>query len=101
MGIDHYAYTIYGVKHELSEPFLELYNAGNVDYSKLPVVFDEAYGDMYVGLVIFETQSITESGEYIKNMVVDPENVAGLLKARDKYKSAFVDSFPDYENLLE
>ena len=33
--------------------------------------------------------------------MVDPENVTGLLQARDKCKSKFLETFPDYEKLLE
>ena len=101
MGIDHYSFMTYSTEHELDSTFLDEYNSKNVDYEKLPVVFDGAWDKMHIGLVLFETDSIRDGANVTKNYVVDPENVNGLLQARDKYQTLFVDTFPDYANLLD
>jgi len=100
MGIDRYAFMTYSTEHQLDEAFLEEYNSKNVDYDKLPVVFDGAWDKMHVGLVLFETDSIKNGGDVTKNYVVDPENVKGLLQARDKYRTLFAETFPDYTDFL-
>ena len=101
MGIDHYAYMTYGTVQEYDEAFFEIYDQSTIDSDKLPVVFDPMFGEMHIGLVLFQSGSIEDSGENVKNMVVDPENVGGLLKMRDQYKLEFTKTFPDYESLLE
>ena len=100
MGIDHYAYMTYGTVQEYDESFFEIYDQSTIDSDKLPVVFDPMFGKMHVGLVLFQSGSIEDSAENVKNMVVDPENVDGLLEMRDRYKLEFTEAFPDYEKLL-
>ena len=53
MGIDHYAFMTYGLECDLDAKFLDEYNSKNVDYDKLPVVFDGAWDRMHIGLVLF------------------------------------------------
>ena len=50
---------------------------------------------------MFETESITDNGETKKNMVVNPDDVSGLMRMRKKYESEFGDLFPEHKNLLD
>lgn len=99
MGISTHYYTVYGVKHEWNDAFIEAHEEVYDDEDTPIIITDSMSGEyMIFGKVLYDSGD-QRWGE-IEDVFVEID-VDGLKDVETKYKEEFSAKFPDFANLVD